>query len=173
LSFADLEAGARTALRAFLAHGGVVTRGAGGAQFNADAGLLTATAVAGREDANGIVNVRNAGGPITAGSLRHSFVYSPLWFTGLGDEVVVEQRYGATDVLVAGHWRAREDGTGGQDAAAGQASVVRGLDESGAAVVMFGTDPLFRAHPKGLYAQVGRALHWTAVRASADATTSP
>jgi hypothetical protein len=31
--------------------------------------------------------------------------------------------------------------------------------------VLFGTEPLFRAHPKGLYAQVGRALHWTALAA--------
>jgi hypothetical protein len=29
---------------------------------------------------------------------------------------------------------------------------------------MFGTEPLFRDHTKGLYAQVGRALYW----ASAD-----
>jgi hypothetical protein len=25
---------------------------------------------------------------------------------------------------------------------------------------MFGTEPLFRDHTKGLYAQVGRALYW-------------
>jgi hypothetical protein len=29
---------------------------------------------------------------------------------------------------------------------------------------MFGSEPLFRAHPKGLYAQVANAIYWTATR---------
>ena len=29
-----------------------------------------------------------------------------------------------------------------------------------ASVVLFGTEPLVRAHPKGLYAQVARAIFW-------------
>jgi hypothetical protein len=28
--------------------------------------------------------------------------------------------------------------------------------------VLFGTEPLFRAHPKGLFAPYARALFWTA-----------
>lgn len=65
--------------------------------------------------------------------------------------------------MVAGHWRAAADGTGGQAAAAGLPMLVRGLAETGSAVVMFGGEPLYRAHPKGEYAQVGRAVYWTAV----------
>jgi hypothetical protein len=28
--------------------------------------------------------------------------------------------------------------------------------------VLFGTEPMFRDHPKGLYAQVANALYWVA-----------
>ncbi|MCG8928294.1 M14 family zinc carboxypeptidase [Lentzea sp. CC55] len=163
LDHGQLNATAKAALEEFLERGGVVTRGAAGSRFNADAKLLQATPVAGREDANGVVNVVNGTGPVGTGALPHSFVYSPQWFTNLGAGVTVEQRYGST-VLAAGHWRARDNGTGGQDAAAGQAAVVSGTAASGARVVLFGTEPMFRDHPKGLYAQVARALFWTSTR---------
>lgn len=151
LSYAALNPAAKAAVDAFLARGGVVTRGGTGATFNAAAGLLTLTAVPGRGDANGVVRMSSG---------EYSFVYSPRWFTGLGPEVKVEQAY---DSLVSGHWRPNPDGTGGQDAAKGQAAVVSGVDERGAAVVMFGTEPMFRNHPKGLFPQVARALFSTSV----------
>lgn len=75
---------------------------------------------------------------------------------------MVERSYTEQEPLVAGHWRPTGSGAGGQDAAAGQAMLVRGLDEAGAAVVLLGGEPLYRAHPKGEYSQVGRALYWTA-----------
>ncbi|MEV6039517.1 M14 family zinc carboxypeptidase [Nonomuraea sp. NPDC052116] len=164
LSYTALNPAARAALDAFLTTGGVITRGGTGAAFNAAAGLLTATAVAGRGDANGVVRVLSTGGPVggqvSGGSPDHSFVYSPRWFTGLGPEVTVEQSYAAEGPLVSGHWRPDADGTGGQDAARGQAAVVSGRDERGAAVVLFGTEPMFRNHPKGLFPQVAKALYW-------------
>ncbi|NJP88703.1 peptidase M28 [Nonomuraea sp. FMUSA5-5] len=171
LNHAALNPAARAALDAFLAGGGVVTRGRTGAAFNTAAGLLTATTVAGNPDGNGVVRVVS-GGATGGGSPAHSFVYSPLWFTGLGPEVTVEQAYAADGPLVAGHWRPRADGSGGgQDAARGQAAVVSGRDERGAAVVLFGTEPMFRNHPKGLFAQVARALYWSSSSAGAAVTT--
>ncbi|MEU9984675.1 M14 family zinc carboxypeptidase [Streptomyces sp. NPDC050856] len=153
-----LTPAARAALRA--SGVGVVGTGAGGAAFNTAAGLLAATPVRGGADANGVVRVAGAGGALTAGAPGHSFVYAPLWFTRPGPGVRVEQRYGA---LVAGHWRPGEDGRGGPLEAAGAASVISGTAAGGRTpVVLFGTQPLFRAHPKGLYAQVGRALLATA-----------
>ncbi|GAB2685318.1 M14 family zinc carboxypeptidase [Thalassiella azotivora] len=166
LDVGALSPDARAALEAWVDDGGVVTRGRTGSAANGELDLLTLTPVAGRSDANGVVTVDNASGPLTAGAPGHSFVYSPRWFTDLGPEVAVEQRFTATGPLVSGHWRATSSGTGGQDAARGQALVVRGVDESGAAVVSFGSEPLFRAHPKGLHATVARALHWTALTAS-------
>jgi hypothetical protein len=159
LSYAQLNDTGRAEVDELLARGGVVTRGATGAAFNAAAGLLPATAVAGRGDANGVVSVQNTGPVVGAGSLPTSFVYSPIWFTGSG--FTVEQRYGA-DPLIAGHWLPSAPGVGGPEQAAGQASVVSGATARGGRAVLFGTEPLFRAHPKGLYAQVARALYWTA-----------
>jgi hypothetical protein len=160
LSYAALNPAAKSALDAFLTRGGVITRGATGATFNAAAGLLTVTATAGRSDANGVVRMSDGG---------YSFVYSPRWFTGLGPEVTAVRSYAAGNPLESGHWRPNANGTGGPDAAAGQAAVVRGVDERGAAVVMFGTEPMFRNHPKGLFAEVGQAVHWAAATAGQPA----
>jgi hypothetical protein len=158
-----LTGGARTALDAFLGAGhGLVGRGVVGAGLSADTGLLAAKAVEGNGDANGVVRVVNSG-PMTAGapgSPDHGFVYAPVWFTDLGPGVRVEQAYAAGNPLVSGHWRPLPDGSGGPAAAAGQAAVV-----SGPQAVLFGTEPLFRDHPKGEFAQVGRAL-FTMARAS-------
>lgn len=168
LSYAGLAGAARAALDEFLARGAVLGRGATGARFNADAGLLAVRAVAGRTDANGVVSVVNGDGPVGANALPHSFVYSPIWFTDLGAGVTAEQRYASTGPLVAGHWRSNDDGTGGPGQAAGQAAVVSGVGGRGTPTVLFGTEPLFRAHPKGLYAQVGGAALWaTSVRVEA------
>jgi hypothetical protein len=79
--------------------------------------------------------------------------YAPVWFTDLGPGVRVEQSYATGNPLVAGHWRPAADGSGGPTAAAGRLCVV-----SGPQAVPFGTDPLFRDHPKGELPQVGRAL---------------
>ncbi|WP_405473704.1 M14 family zinc carboxypeptidase [Streptomyces canus] len=151
-----LTTGARTALDAFLGAGhGLVGRGVAGAELSAATGLLAAKPVEGNGDANGVVRVVNSG-PVTAGapgSPDHGFVYAPVWFTDLGPGVRVEQSYATGSPLVSGHWRPLPDGSGGPAAAAGQASVV-----SGRRAVLFGTEPLFRDHPKGEFAQVGRAL---------------
>ncbi|MFF0444998.1 M14 family zinc carboxypeptidase [Streptomyces sp. NPDC004609] len=156
LSHAALNPAAR---EAFEASGvPVVGRGSGGAAFNSAAGLLPVTAVAGNGDANGVVRVTNAGGAITGGAPDHSFVYSPLWFTGLGAGVRVDQSYATGNPLVSGHWRTNANGTGGPADAAGKPSIVRGNSEMGRNVVLFGTEPMFRSHPKGSFAQVARAL---------------
>ncbi|MFD4635442.1 M14 family zinc carboxypeptidase [Streptomyces sp. NPDC058284] len=159
-----LNPAARAGLDRFLAGGGgLVGRGAVGAALNADAKLLAAEPVEGNGDANGVVRVANTGGgrvtggAVTGGAPDHSFVYAPMWFTDLGPGVRVEQRYGSGNPLLSGHWRALDDGSGGPADAAGQASVVSG-SAGGANVVLFGTEPLFRDHPKGMFSQIGQAL---------------
>ena len=47
---------------------------------------------------------------------------------------------------------------------ANQASIVRGVTPAGNGVVLFGTDPTFRPHAKGLHSQLGRAVLWAARR---------
>ncbi|MBE1490654.1 M14 family zinc carboxypeptidase [Plantactinospora soyae] len=164
LNLADLSVENRAALDAFLARGGgVVGLGTAGANFSNAASLLSVTANAGPSLASGVVNVVNGGGPVTAGAIPHSFISQPVWFTNLGAGATVEQSY-ATDPLLAGWWAANATGTGGQAAAAGQASIVRGVTAAGNGVVLFGTNPTFRLHPKGLQSQFGRAVLWAAQR---------
>jgi Zinc carboxypeptidase len=169
LSYTGLNPAARAAMDAFLATGGVVTRGTTGARFNADARLLQVTAVPGRGDANGVVKVDNGTGPVGTGAPAHAFVFSPLYFTGAGAGVTVEQRYAAGNPLVAGHWLPTEEGTGGPQQAAGQPCVVSGVAARGTATVLFGTEPLFRNHPKGSFAQVARAIWWSSVSGTSPA----
>ncbi|MFF4831550.1 M14 family zinc carboxypeptidase [Streptomyces sp. NPDC001315] len=152
LGYDGLIPAARTALDAFLAGHGLVGRGTTGAALNAAAGLLAVKPVEGNGAANGVVRVVNSG-PVTASAPDHGFVYAPVWFTDLGPGVRVEQSYAAGNPLVSGHWRPLKDGSGGPAAAGGQASVV-----SGPHAVLFGTEPLFRDHPKGDFPQVGQAL---------------
>ncbi|MFI7022515.1 M14 family metallopeptidase [Micromonospora sp. NPDC049900] len=136
----------------WLADGGtVVGRGSSGKLFNDRAGLLDVTIAAGRSDANGIVAVHNdPASPITGNALPTAFVDAPQYFTRVGDGVRVDQRLAAEGFFLAGHWA-------GQEAAAGHAVVVSGVAQ-GATVTLFGTEPLFRAHPEGLYPQVANAL---------------
>ncbi|MEU1253777.1 M14 family zinc carboxypeptidase [Streptomyces chartreusis] len=153
LDHGDLNDGARSALEAFLDGHGLVGRGATGAELNAAAGLLAVKPVEGNGDANGVVRVANSGSALMNGAPSHGFVYAPVWFTDLGPGVRVEQSYATGNPLVSGHWRPSQDGTGGPADAAGRAAVV-----SGPQAVLFGTEPMFRDHPKGEFAQVGRAL---------------
>nr|WP_202458462.1 M14 family zinc carboxypeptidase [Streptomyces sp. SID5464] len=162
LDHAALTASARRALDAFLDDHGLVGRGATGAALNAAAGRLAVTPVEGDTDANGVVRTANTG-RVTLDAPAHAFVYAPLWFTGLGPGVRVEQSYATGNPLVSGHWRPLQDGTGGPAAAAGQASVV-----SGGRTVLFGTEPLFRDHPKGQFPQVARALFTVAHSGSGE-----
>lgn len=154
VKYEGLNPAARTALDAFLDSRGLVGRGATGAALNSAAGVLAAKPVKGNEDANGVVRVVNSGrSPVTGGAPDHGFVYAPVWFTDLGPGVRVDQSYGTGNPVVSGHWRPFADGSGGPAAAAGRASVV-----SGPHAVLFGTEPMFRDHPKGEFAQVARAL---------------
>jgi hypothetical protein len=113
LRYTQLTPPARAAIDAFLTRGAVVTRGTTGARFNAEAALLPVTAVAGRADGNGIVAVESSPGPVAGGAPPSALIFSPLWFTGIGAGVSVEQRYAGGNPLLAGHWLASPDGTGG------------------------------------------------------------
>lgn len=158
LNWSGLEDRARNDMTRFVRNGGgLVGVGQTGAEVNEQMGLLEVTAHEGPRPANGVVAVEQSGSALTDGATDHTFVYSPLWFTDLGEGVTVEQSYAAEDVLVSGHW------IDGLDDAAGEALVVSGVQRGGGAV-LFGSEPLFRAHPKGQYALVGRALIWSSLQ---------
>ncbi|WP_035812276.1 M14 family zinc carboxypeptidase [Jiangella gansuensis] len=146
-----LDATQQAAFTAWRAAGGtIVGRGSGGVTFNREAGLLPVTATTGPGRANGIVAVVNdPASPVTGDALPSSFVSAPQVFT-VGDGVRVDQRYGGEGFFLAGHWL-------GHEAAAGQPVVVSGVS-GGADVTLFGTEPLYRSHPEGLFEQVANAL---------------
>lgn len=165
LAWGRLSAEARAELEGYVAAGGgLVARGAAAVTLNEALDLLDVTGHAGRADANGVVAVQagDAAGPVGSPAGDHTFVDAPRWFTSLGAGVTAEQRFHPDQVLVSGHWRSRPDGTGGPGQAEGQAVVVSGVTGAAGGAVLLGSDPLFRAHPKGQYALVGRALAWAA-----------
>ncbi|WP_281965706.1 M14 family zinc carboxypeptidase [Serinicoccus marinus] len=161
LAWDDLDEEARAELRDFVAEGGgLVGRGVAGTSLANSLGVIEATPVRGRGDANGVVRVDNdQESPVASGATPHTFVYSPVWFSDLGDDVRVDQRLGA-DPVVSGHWRPTPSGEGGPEAGAGQPLAISHDGEDSRAVLL-GSEPLFRAHPKGQFALVARAVLWT------------
>jgi hypothetical protein len=125
-------------------------------------GLLTGTVVNGNGSGNGSVDVDTPEGSIFEPVAQDaSFIYPAYWFTGLGENVKVEERYAAGNPLLSGHWRATS-ATNGPENAAGNASVVSSEAASGARSVVFGTSVFFRTHPKGGLSQAARAIFWAA-----------
>jgi hypothetical protein len=161
-AYTDLTAEEQAAVQAFLASGGgLVAWTYEGAGFNADAGVLPVEWTFADVGAvpNGVGFVSHPGdSPVTAGYPAEdtSFVYDPLWFPAVGTDVRVDERYGEGDFFFAGHWI-------DQEAATGQPSIVSGTGAAGGRAVLFGTDPLFRHHPKKLFGQVAQALYWTSI----------
>jgi len=159
--FESLTVTAQEAVTAFIAEGGGLVGWAfGGARFNEGLGALDVDYAIAETDAtpNGVATVTHAAGsPIVAGydAQDSTFVFDPVWFPAVGAGVRVDERFGDGDFFFAGHWI-------GQEAAAGQPSVVSGATASGSRAVLFGTEPLFRDHPKKLYGQMAQALHWAA-----------
>ncbi|MGB3594776.1 MAG: M14 family zinc carboxypeptidase [Ornithinimicrobium sp.] len=163
----DLSIQGRGDLETFLDQGGgLVALRPAGLDLNEDLDLLPVHLNSGRGDANGVVAVTSPRSGLGRGASTTTFVNAPSWFTDLGDGVVVDQRYAAGSPLVSGHWRVTAGENDGAQDAAGEALMVHGVDtqgpSKGAAVALLGSDPLFRAHPKGQYALVAQALLWTA-----------
>ncbi len=133
----------------------VVGRGPAGHSFSTSAlllpGLASQSASGGNRD--GIAAVANEGdSPVTADTLDVTFLRNPNWFPNADDlsRVEVLQRLGSDDYFLAGHWPGWREG-------ADQPIVVGGQGR-GAHVTLFGTHPLNRSHPEGLFTQVAEAL---------------
>lgn len=145
----------------FAAGKGVVAAAEAGAWAATTFGLFDAAVVSGPNRANGVVLVETAPHGVLAGQAEPAaFTYGPAFFTDLGENVTVEQTFAADQPLLSGHWLPTEEGTGGPEQAAGQASVVSAVSDSGARMLVFGTDPFFRTHPRGMFDDVAAALFW-------------
>lgn len=155
---------ARAAVQAFVDEGGALLgRTHRGFEAAVSFGLMEGEVVSGSGRGNGIVAVDTPEGSVLAPYAQdHAFIYPAYSFTGLGEDVSVEQTYDAEEPFLAGHWRA-SNATDGPEAAAGNASVVSSVDEAtGAKSMVFGTSVFFRTHPKGGLSQAARALMWAA-----------
>ncbi|MEI5583888.1 MULTISPECIES: M14 family zinc carboxypeptidase [unclassified Agromyces] len=160
LNFGTTQAAGRAKMQAYLdGGGGVVGEGTAIASFANAFKLVSSTAVSGTSGSNGIIDVDPVdGGLLGTYPMETSFGYPAVWFTNLGANAVVEQRYDADDPFVSGHWR---DSAGrSQSDAAGQASAVSAETAAGSRVLMFGSSMNFRTHPVGLYGQIARGLFW-------------
>lgn len=160
LNFSGAQAAGRAKVQAYLdAGGGVVGEGTAVAAFANSFGLVTSTAVSGTSGSNGVLDIDPVeGGLLGTYPMETSFGYPAVWFTDLGANAVVEQRYDADDPFISGHWR---DQAGRSPAdAAGQASAVSAETDAGNRVLMFGSSMNFRTHPVGLYSQIARGLFW-------------
>ena len=156
LRYDNLNDAARAEVTEFLAGGGdFVGIGFAGARFNDEAGIVDVEYDRASGGANGIVNVdTNAASTIVPEDGDDTaFVYGPVWFTDLGAGVTVDQRYSEGDVLLAGHW------PGEQQDAAGQALTIS-AETGEVRSVLFGGEPLFRAHPRKHFGHVANAIYW-------------
>ncbi|WP_413450729.1 M14 family zinc carboxypeptidase [Georgenia phoenicis] len=156
----DAAARATLALDEYFEAGkGVVATAQAGVWAADTFGLFDASAVGGPGRANGVVLVDTADGVIGAQAEEAAFTYGPVYFTELGEEVTVEQTF-TTAPLLSGHWLPNADGTGGPEQAAGRPSVISAVTDAGTRALVFGTDPLFRTHPRGMFDDVAAALLW-------------
>jgi predicted deacylase len=167
LTWANLQASGQQAMRGYLSGGGaVVTYGRSSAlNLVGASGLVPDLTVQGsRTDANGVLAISTTQNPVLPGRQGpgHSFGYPIAWFPQTGSATTVQTL--AADPLVSGHWRPGADPNtqAGQPTAAGQALTVAAQIAGGGRLVAFGSEPLFRWHPKGLFDEVVDAMLWAA-----------
>ena len=123
-------------------------------------GLVSSTATQGTSGSNGIVSVENPeGGLLSTYPQDTAFVYPAVWYTNLGANAQVEQRYATDGTFISGHWASTQAGRSVADAA-GKPSVVSAESPAGSKVLMFGTSLNFRTHPVGGFSQLARGLFW-------------
>lgn len=129
------------AVKSFVQGGGGYV-GIGRYGLSGDLGtMLPVTWAYGHSDDNGIIRARfRPEGEVAAyyAGNDYAFVYRPLWFESVGQDVEVDAWYGQGDFFVAGFWPDREP-------AEGRPAVVSGTYGNGRVVYM-GIQPAFRAH---------------------------
>jgi hypothetical protein len=154
----NLNATQQQAFSDWLAAGGtVVMRTGNGLTFNSRADLLDITVQTAPNPApDGIVAVDNdPDSPITSDAIDTAFINGPRLVTAAGADVRFDQRIvDDPGFFLAGHWR------NNQALGQGQGLVVSGLGQRGGNAVFFGSEPLYRAHPEGMFVQVAEALWW-------------
>jgi hypothetical protein len=108
---------------------------------------------------NAIVKIEyTSGDSVSAGFSQEgdAFVYYPLWFTRVGENVQVSARYDDDDFLISGFWT--DWATSG---AKGMPVIVHGSngDEEKQDFTLVGIDVTFRGHPENTFRIIGNAIY--------------
>jgi hypothetical protein len=138
----------------FLKSGGDYIGMAGGIDFADNASLLNITLEMVKGD--GIAKVANTpSDPITAGlpSEDYAYVYSPYWFSSLGDGVKSAMYIkDDEDFFVSGYW------PGWSSSGARGKPVVIHSESGPGNITLIGIAPTFRGHPKNMFRVLANAI---------------
>jgi hypothetical protein len=146
--------GRASLMRFFDAGGDYVGLRSTGIGLAIDAGIIDVDFDA--EDGNAIVNVEFRATDSVAGGFPdedYAFVFTPAWFTRLGDGVEISAEFIIGDFLVSGFWPGWQ-GSG----AAGSPVVVHGSDGD-SDTTLIGLDVTFRGHPENTFRILGNAIY--------------
>ncbi len=152
-SWGGLQQSGRDSLAAFFAAGGdYVGLRSTGIGLATSAGIIDVDVDA--ESGNAIVDVAYDDVSAAGGypDVDEAFVYTPAWFTRLGDGVETVASVADGDFLVSGYWPGWES-TG----AAGMPIVVS-ADDGDTDVTLIGLDATFRGHPENTFRLLGNAI---------------
>ena len=105
---------------------------------------------------NAIVDVEYSSTDGVAGGFLdedYAFVYTPAWFTRLGDGVTSAAEFSTGDFIVSGYWPGWQ-GSG----AVGSPVVVHGADGD-SDTTLIGLDVTFRGHPENTFRLLANAIY--------------
>jgi len=153
-SWNSLNQSGEESFEVFLSRGGnYVGLGAGGVSFAVDAGIIETEVNS--SSGNAIVSVAFDSEDSVAAGFReqdYAFVYSPVWFTELGEGVVTSASLVEGDFLVSGYW------PGWSESGAAGMPVVIHSEQGLADITLFGLDITFRGHPENTFRLLGNAI---------------
>lgn len=150
-----LNSKGKSTLKSFIEAGGdFIGAGSGGVSFAESTGLFEITFLG--ADGNGIVNIKyDPFDPVAAGfhEDNYTFVYDPIWFSGLSAKFKIVASIDDDDFFVSGYWSNWKNSN-----ANGKPIIVR-AEENSQDITLIGSDPTFRGHPRNDFRVIGNAIY--------------
>jgi hypothetical protein len=150
-----LNSKGKSTLKDFIESGGdFIGAGSGGVSFAESTGLFEITFLG--AEGNGIVNIDyDPSDPVAKGFSEESyaFVYDPIWFSDSPAQFDIVASLGHGDFFVSGYWPDWENSTAG-----GKPIIVRS-EKNSQDIILIGTDPTFRGHPRNDFRIIGNAIY--------------
>ena len=150
-----LNSKGKSTLKNFIEAGGdFIGVGSGGVSFAESTGLFEITLLG--AEGNGIVHIDyDPFDPVAAGFLEdnYAFVNDPFWFSDLSAKFEIVASIGDDDFFVSGYWPNWKNST-----AHGKPIIVR-AEENSQDIMLIGSDPTFRGHPRNDFRIIGNAIY--------------